>query len=64
MKEKLVGIIIFVLLFTTLMPNFIYATDFEVNSSNFDEVQNSYSEGSFNKLINEAKADITTRSRK
>lgn len=61
MKAKLVGIIIFVLLFTTIMPNFIYASDtgFEINSQNFDEIQSSYNQGSFEKLRDEAKADIT-----
>lgn len=60
MKTKLVGIIIFVLLFTTIIPNFIYASDigFDINTSNFDEIQKNYSQDSFEKLRDEAKADI------
>lgn len=63
MKAKLISILIFVLLFTTIMPNFIYASDtgLEVNSQNFDEIQNSYTQNSFEKLINEAKAEINSQ---
>lgn len=63
MKSKLISIIIFVLLFTTLIPNFIYASDtgLEVNSQNFDEIQNSYTQNSFEKLRDQAKAEINTQ---
>lgn len=63
MKSKLISLIIFVLLFTTLIPNFIYASDtgLEVNSQNFDEIQNSYTQNSFEKLRDQAKAEINTQ---
>lgn len=63
MKAKLISILIFVLLFTTIMPNFIYASDtgLEVNSQNFDEIQNSYTQNSFEKLRDQAKAEISTQ---
>ncbi|MCI8546100.1 MAG: hypothetical protein HFJ44_02590 [Clostridia bacterium] len=60
MKAKLVGIIILVLLFTAILPNYIYADieGFDINTSNFDEIQNNYKQDSFEKLRDEAKADI------
>lgn len=60
MKAKLVITIIFVLLFTAIMPNFIYADidGFDINTSTFDEVQENYTQDSFEKLRDEAKADI------
>lgn len=63
MKAKLISILIFVLLFTTIMPNFIYASDtgLEVNSQNFDEIQNSYTQNSFEKLRDQAKAEINSQ---
>lgn len=63
MKAKLISILIFVLLFTTIIPNFIYASDtgLEVNSQNFDEIQNSYTQNSFEKLRDQAKAEINSQ---
>lgn len=63
MKSKLISLIIAVLLFTTLIPNFIYASDtgLEVNSQNFDEIQNSYTQNSFEKLRDQAKAEINSQ---
>lgn len=60
MKTKLIGLIIFVLLFTTIMPNFIYATDtkLEVNTSTYGEVEKNYTESGFNALKDEGKAEV------
>lgn len=61
MKKKLIFIIIFVLLVETIIPNFIYAIDIddlEINSINFEEVQQAYTEESWNRLKNEGKAQI------
>lgn len=60
MKAKLAGMIILVLLFTAILPNYIYADieGFDINTSNFDEIQNNYKQDSFEKLRDEAKADI------
>lgn len=60
MKSKLIGVIIFVLMFTTLMPNFIYASDidFDINTQDFKTIQENYGEEEFNKLRQEGKADI------
>lgn len=62
MRTKLVWLIIVVLLANTLIPNFIYAKEkkLEVNSENFDAIQKSYGESSWNKMIQDGKADITT----
>lgn len=63
MKSKLIGVIIFILMFTTLMPNFIYAVDedtkFDINTQDFKTIQENYGEGKFNKLKDEGKADIS-----
>lgn len=63
MKARLIKVLIFVLLFTTIMPNFIYASDtgLEVNSQNFDEIQSSYTQNSFEKLRDQAKAEINSQ---
>ncbi len=60
MKSKLIGIIIFVLLFNTLVPNFIYATDIEydINTQTMDDMQ--YTEKSWKKYRDDGEADITT----
>ena len=49
-------------MFTTIIPNFIYATDidFEINTQNFDEIEGSYSEEAFNTLKDEGKATLTS----
>lgn len=62
MRTKLVWLIIVVLLANTLIPNFIYAKEeaLEVNSGTFDDVQKNYGESSWNKYIQEGKADIKT----
>lgn len=62
MKSKLIPIIIFVLLITTILPNFIYAEekDYEINSQNFGEINQSYSKDSFDRLVNDAKATVST----
>lgn len=61
MKNKLIAVIIFVLLATALLPNFIYATDLEdleVNTQDFQTIQDAYGEDSWKKFRDEAKADI------
>lgn len=62
MRTKLVWLIIVVLLANTLIPNFIYAKEeaLEVNSGTFDDVQKNYGESSWNKYIQEGKADVKT----
>lgn len=62
MKTKLVWLIIVVLLVNTLIPNFIYAKEkkLEVNTEDFDTIQKNYGESSWNKMIQDGKADITT----
>ena len=62
MRTKLVWLIIVVLLVNTLIPNFIYAKEkkLEVNTEDFETIQKSYGESSWNKMIQEGKADITT----
>ena len=60
MKNKLIGAIIFVLLCTTIIPNFIYATDIEydINTQTMEDMD--YSDSSFSKLKDDGKADIST----
>ena len=55
MKSKLISLIIFVLLFTTLIPNFIYATDIEydINTQTMEDMD--YSDSSFSKLKDDGK---------
>lgn len=62
MKTKLVWLIIVVLLVNALIPNFIYAKEkkLEVNTEDFDTIQKNYGESSWNKMIQDGKADITT----
>ena len=62
MRTKLVWLIIVVLLANTLIPNFIYAKEkkLEVNTEDFDAIQKNYGESSWNKMIQDGKADITT----
>ena len=62
MRTKLVWLIILVLLANTLIPNFIYAKEkkLEVNTEDFDAIQKNYGESSWNKMIQDGKADITT----
>ncbi len=63
MKNKLIGIIIFVLLFTSIVPNFIYATDldYDINFQNFEDIRQSYTEGSFDSLSENGKATLTSK---
>ena len=62
MRTKLVWLIIVVLLANTLIPNFIYAKEekLEVNTEDFETIQKNYGESSWNKMIQDGKADITT----
>ena len=67
MKNKLIAVLIFILLATALLPNFIYATDLEdleVNSQDFQTIQDSYTENSWKKFRDEAKADINVEAGK
>ena len=61
MKKKLVVVIIFVLLTTAIIPNFIYATNMdklEVNRENFLDVQKNFSLDEFSQMTEEATADV------
>lgn len=67
MKNKLIAVLIFILLATALLPNFIYATDIEdleVNTQDFQTVQDAYKESSWKKFKDEAKADINVEAGK
>lgn len=67
MKNKLLAVIIFVLLATALLPNFIYATDLEdleINTQDFQTIQDAYGEESWRKFRDEAKADINVEAGK
>ena len=63
MKSKLISIIIAVLLFTSLAPNFIYATDidYDINFQDYNEVTESYGEDSFETLSEDGKAKLTSK---
>ena len=63
MKSKLVGIIILILLFNAIVPNFTQATDveFDVNHEDFDNVTNSYTKGAFETLKDQGKATLRGR---
>ena len=61
MKNKLIAVIIFVLLATAIIPNYIYATsldNLEVNTQTFEDIHSSYDMDSFNQMKDSATADI------
>ena len=61
MKNKLIDVIIFVLLDTAIIPNYIYATsldNLEVNTQTFEDIHSSYDMDSFNQMKDSATADI------
>ncbi len=67
MKSKFIVTIIIVLLSVTLIPNFIYAVDLknlEVNRGTFADFDGTYTEDAWNKLKDEAKADVNTENGK
>ena len=64
MKKKLIAVIIFVLLATALLPNFIYALDLEINTQDFQTVQDSFTKEAWDKIKDDAKADIRSDSGK
>ncbi len=63
MKNKLISIIIFVLLFTAIVPNFTYATNlnYNINFQNFENIRQSYTKDSFDTLSQQGKATIITK---
>ena len=67
MKNKLVVTIIIVLLSVTLIPNYIYAVDLkdlEVNQLNINDVSESFGKESWDRLVDEGKAEINTENGK
>ena len=61
MKKKLAVVVIFIVLATTIIPNFIYATNIEnleVNRENFLEAQKNFSLEEFTQMTEEATADL------
>lgn len=62
MKKRVIWLIIVVLLANALIPNFIYATDkdLEINSQSFQDVLEGYSEEAFDEYKNNSKAQIRT----
>ena len=67
MKTKLICMIIVVITLTALLPHFVFATkvegssgdiDWEINTSTFEEITKDYGQNQFNKMKDEAKADI------
>ena len=64
MKNKLIAVIIFVLLATALLPNFIYAAELEVNREDFQTVQDAFTKEAWDKIKDDAKADIKTEAGK
>ena len=64
MKNKLIAVIIIVLLCTAIIPNFIYAAEFEdleINTEDYKTVQDAYGKKSWEKYSEEAKADIKVK---
>lgn len=59
MKQKIVGLLIAILLFNTLVPNFIFAADDEIKKDTIQDIDKAYSEGdAYDKLYDEGKADV------
>ena len=63
MKAKLIAILLaIILILQAIIPNFIYATDleFDINPQTYNDVKESYTLKSFDKLRNEGKATINS----
>ena len=58
MRKRVIWLIIVVLLANALIPNFIYATDLEVNTQSFQDVIDSYSKDAFDEYKNNSKATV------
>lgn len=58
MRKRVIWLIIVVLLANALIPNFIYATDLEVNTQSFQDVMDSYSKDAFDEYKNNSKATV------
>lgn len=58
MRKRVIWLIIVVLLANALIPNFIYATDLEVNTQSFQDVMDGYSKDAFDEYKNNSKATV------
>ena len=60
MRKRVIWLIIVVLLANALIPNFIYATDtdLEINTQDFRTINEGYSMDSWNDLKNNSKATL------